>query len=94
MQRHTSTPASSDLVSIQDLITNKLEQNSLDLKYNLNMTYSDWIKLIEFNMAWKAINYLTHGVQEPIHQILWNKISLFQILVAASREHDNWRFDR
>ena len=30
---HTPNPASSDLVSIQDLITGKLEQNSLDLKY-------------------------------------------------------------
>ena len=39
-------------------------------------------------------NYLTHGVQEPIHQILWNKISLFQILVAASRKYDNLRFDK
>ena len=39
-------------------------------------------------------NYLTHGVQEPIHQILRNKDSLFQILVAASRVYDKLRFDK
>ena len=33
MQLHTSTPASSDLVSTPVLIISKLEQNSLDLKY-------------------------------------------------------------
>ena len=50
MQRHTSNPASSDLVSIQDLIISKLEQNSLELKYSFSVPWENRIHRVKLGL--------------------------------------------
>ena len=70
--QHTSNPASSDLVSIQDLIISKLEQNPLDLKYSFSLLQGNIMNKFELDpiSTFARQFYLAHGVQEPIHQIL------------------------
>ena len=63
-----SNPASSDLVSIQDSIFSKLEQNSLDLKYQL-LQYMSKVNIIDFNIL--TITLLT-GYRNQ-HQVKLNK---------------------
>ena len=66
---HTPNPASSDLVSIQDPIIGKLEQNSLDLKYTLSIFNENiYTNLEDFKgrIRISPQNYESHLVIEKI----------------------------